>query len=114
MKLFHHLFPDLRASDLSFSLFLEIRFQAVDHLLNHINADGSLFACPLQAIEYFYPIEEFSSPVLLDHQGKAVFCSLTGGKSLLTLEAFPSASNRLFVLAQAGIDHFALEMIAEG
>jgi hypothetical protein len=108
MELLHHLLSDLRALYLPFPFLLKIKLDAVDDLLNQVDADRPLFTGFFQAIEDFEAIKSFSSPILLDDQWKGILCPLRGCESFLTAETFPPSTNRLLILAEAGIDHLAL------
>jgi len=101
MEFVHHLVANFRTLDLPLPLLLEIDLDAVDDLLNEIDTDGPLLAGLFQTIEDFEAVEDLSPPVLLDHHGKGFLCSLAGGKSLLTAEAFPPSPNGLLILAKA-------------
>jgi hypothetical protein len=85
----------------------------VDDLLDHINTDRPLLTGLFQAVEDLETVEGFSSPVLLDHEGEVILWTLTGGKSFLATEAFPSSADHVLLFAEAGIDDFCLSVIAE-
>ena len=113
VEFLHYLLPNLRASDLPLPSFLKIRLDPVDALFNYIDADGPLFAGFLQAIENFDPVEGFPPSVFFNDQRKGILRPLTRGKTLLAFEALPPPPDRLFVLAQTGINNLAFEMITE-
>ena len=113
MKLFHNLLAYLRTLDLLLPLLLEVEFDAIDDLLDKVNADRPLLAGPSEAIEDLEAIEGLPPSVLLDDQGKIILWPLARGKTLLAAETFPSPADGLLVSAQAGVDHFALGVITE-
>ena len=114
VKFFHHLLADLGTLNLPFPLFLEMEFDAVDDLLNHIDADRPLFTRLLQSVKDLEAVEGLSPPVLFDHRREGLFGPLTRRKPFMAPEAFPPATDGLLFLALAGIDHFAFRMITEG
>jgi len=108
MKLLHHLLADLSTLDLSLPFLLKVSLDAVNDLFNQVDTNRSLFTCLFQAIEDFEAVEDFSPPVFLDYHGKGFLCPLAGGKSFVAAETFPPPPDRLFVLAEAGVNHFTL------
>jgi hypothetical protein len=113
MELFHDPFPDLRALYFPLTPILAMELDTVDDLLDHGDADRSLLAGLLQAVEDLDTVEGFSSPVLLDHEGEVILWTLTGGESFLAAEAFSSSANHVFLFAETGIDNLCFGMIAE-
>ena len=114
VEFFHHLLADLGALNLPLSLFLEMEFNAVDDLLNDIDADRSLFTRLLQSVKDLEAVEGFSPAVLFDHRREGLLGPLARRKPFMAPEAFPPATDGLLFLALAGIDHFAFRMITEG
>ena len=114
VEFFHHLLADLGALNLPLSLFLEMEFNAVDDLLDDIDADRSLFTRLLQSVKDLEAVEGFSPAVLFDHRREGLLGPLARRKPFMAPEAFPPATDGLLFLALAGIDHFAFRMITEG
>ena len=113
VEFLHHSLPDFGTLHLSIPFFLKIKLDAVDNLLNHVDADRPLFAGLFQAIEDFDAIESLSSSILFDHQWKGILGPLACGKSLLTTETLPPPPNGLLILPEAGIDDFTLRVTAK-
>src|SRR4030042_1569738 len=113
MEFLHYPLPDLSAFDFSFSSLLEMEFDAIDNLFNHVNTDGPLLAGLFQAVEDLKAIKRFSSAIPLHDQWKGILCPLAGGKSFMAAETFPPSSDAVFIFSQPGIDHFTLEVIAK-
>ncbi len=114
VELLHHALPNLRTLYLPLSSFLEMELDAIHDLFNHVDADGPLLTCSLQAIEDFEAVEWLSSRVFLDDQWERILCPFACRKSFTATETFPSAPNGLFILSQTGIDDFALGMATKG
>ena len=113
MELLHHLLANLRTLDLPLPFLLEVEFDAIDDLLDKVNADGSLLAGPSETIKDLEAVERLPPSVLLNDQRKIILWPLARSKTLLTTETFPSPADGLLVSAQAGVDHFALGVITE-
>ena len=113
VEFLHHPLPNLSALDFPLSSLLEMEFDAIDNLFDHVNTDWPLFAGLFQAVEDFKAVERFSPAVPLHDQRKGILRPLAGGKSFMAAEAFPSPSNGVFVFSQPGIDHLTFEMTAK-
>jgi hypothetical protein len=113
VKFFHHLLADLGTLNLPFPLFLEMEFDAVDDLFNDIDADGSLFTGRFQAVQDLETNEGFSPAILFDNHGEGLFGPFACRKTFTAPETLPPATDRLLILALAGINDFAFRMITE-
>jgi hypothetical protein len=85
----------------------------VDDLFKEVDTNRPLFTGFFQAVENFEAIENLSSPVFFNHERKGILCPLACGKSFMTTQTFSPPANGLLILAETGINHFTLWMIAE-
>src|SRR5437879_4767101 len=93
MQLFHHLFSDGAAPDLSVTHLLDALFYAVRERFGRRGADGPFLARLRETGKYFRPVERLSSPVFLDHDRQTLFHPLVGGVAALAGEALAATAD---------------------
>ncbi len=113
MKFLHHLFPDLRAPDFPVPFLLKVELDAIDDLLDDIDADGPLLASRFQAIEDLNAIKRFSPSIFFDDCRQSLLGPLSRRKTPLAAETFPTSADGIFVLTLPRVNDFAFGVATE-
>ena len=114
VQLAHQSFTDDRAGDFFFAAFLNRSFDPVSDRFDGIDADGTFFAGPFQAIDDLQTIVALAPSVFFDDERHHFLDSLVGGKASAAAPALAPAPDHVAVFAQARVDDAIFRLMAKG
>src|SRR4029079_6005411 len=79
--------PDFGGRNLLLGPLLQHRFDAIGHLLDPADADGTFFARLQQPCNQFLTLEPFAAAILLDHHVGDLVDPLVAGEAAATVQA---------------------------
>ena len=97
-QLLHRKLADLHGRDLTVEHTLDFRFDAVDHLLDLLERDGTLFAGSQNTCGELVAVKNLAGLVALDHNDGNGFDHLMRREALAAFQALPAAADTLAVI----------------
>jgi hypothetical protein len=93
---------------------LQAALDPIGNRFYRVDAYGTLFACSLKPVDNLDPVVTFPSAVFFNHQWHHFLDPLISGKPTVAIGTLAPPPDHIAVLAQAGIDHSIIGLMAEG
>ena len=113
-KAIHNQLADFTGFTLALGGFDDEGFGFIDDLFELADRYRSLLAGAHQAVEDFLAVKTLAAPVFLDYHIGDFIDALVGGKALLALQAFATATDGIRLFAFARIHDFVIFKPAKG